>query len=247
MQKKNRILSILKDKTGASFIFVLGIMLLLMTIGISVLVAASANAGFVIKQKEHNQIMIMDDSVHKNIMYSLQHDASDDGLLSVQLVKAVYEANDPDLTLSYSPAGLADIPLEVNINNGVDLKSGNISVESITLSFPEQNVIITPPVPAVYENIYDDENLIGRTLASAREPQTATVDAKMVVTVEINAKGKITTTRAIYEYTGGKFSDDPDGTSHAGDESGARFDMVFTSDGYGKWRLIKHENIDSTD
>lgn len=251
MQIQNKLVRILKDKTGASFMFVLGIMLLLMAIGVSVLVAASANVGFSLKQKEHSQIMILDESVHKNIMYSLQHDVADDNFLSSQLVMTIYKANDPDLT-SYLPAGLTEMPLEVSIADGADLSSGNIKVEKITLSFPEQNVIIMPPIPAIYTPAeYDDEgNLItDRQLDQEREPKTATVSATMIVTVAINANGKITTTRGIYEYTGGKLADDPDagGATHEDDESDAIFEMAFTSDGYGKWRLIKYENVDSKD
>lgn len=243
-------IKILKEKTGSSIIFVLGIMLLLMAIGASALVAASANAGFVLKQSEYSRIAILDDAVHKNILYSLQHNPQDETLLSWPLVMAAYKANDPDLAGSYQATGLADIPLSVSIDHGVDLGSGNIKVESITLSLPEQNVIITPPVPAVYTEVYDEEgNLAERILDTPREPKTATVNAAMTVTVEINAKGKTITSRALYEYTGGKLADDPDaqGVTHTRVESDAVFEMTFTSDGYGKWRLIKHENVDSKD
>lgn len=247
MQRENRVLRVLRDKSGSSFVFVLGIMMLLMTIGVSVLAAASANTGFALKQKEHSQIIVLDESVHKNIMYSLQHNASNPSPLSAQLVMAIYEANDPDLT-SYSTTGLEDMLLTISIDNEDYLESGAIKVESITLSFPEQNVIITPPQPAIYILIYDDEGEIIRTRDKDREPKTALIKATMIVTVVINANDKLVTTRAIYEFQGGSLSDDPDGTAHVGDDRpGVMFDMAFTSDGYGSWRLIKHENVDSKD
>lgn len=250
MHKKNRFLSILKDKTGASMMFILGIMLFLMAIGVSALAAASANNGFALKQRENSQIRILNDAVHKNILYSLQHDPQDKTLLSSQLVLAIYKANDDELAASYDPAGLTDIPLSVSLDSGVDLAGGTIKVQSITLSFPEQNVIIMPPVPAVYTDLYDDEGeFIERTCDAPREPKTATVNATMIVTVEINVKGKTITSRAVYEYTGGKLADDPDagGAVHAEVDDDSVFEMTFTSDGYGKWRLIKYENVDSKD
>jgi len=248
MQKENKVIKILTDKSGASLIFVLGIMLMLMAIGTSVLTAAGANVGFSLKQREHSQIMILDDSVHKNIMYSLQGGNTTDedyetDFLSPQLVMAVYKANDPDLTMS--PLGLADMQLVIELGNEGILESGNIKVDSITLSFPEQNVVITPPAAAIYTSVYNDaDDITGKTLSSPREPKTATVNAAMVVTVEINAKGKITTSRAIYEYTGGMLTDDPEG-EFSNEENGDAQEMGFADGGYGEWRLIKHENIDS--
>ena len=77
----NRLIRILKNKTGASLVFVVGVMLLLLAVGVSALTAASSNAGFAQRQRQFNQVRILADSVHQNILFSLQSDPSDEGLL----------------------------------------------------------------------------------------------------------------------------------------------------------------------
>ena len=252
MQRKNEISKILKDKTGASLIFVLGIMLLIMAIGVSALVAASANTGFMLRQKEHNQILILDDAIHKNIMYSLQRDTASDGLLSRQLVMAIYDARDPDPPVSAPLAIFPDISLTISFDNGLEAESNHIKVKSITLSFPEtlaEMVNITDPIPAVYTPaVYDEEGLLvsESVLDKPREPKMATVNATMNVIVEISADGTIITSGAVYKYTGGVLSDDPDGV-HFDDDSDAEFEMILVPDGDGKcggWEMKKHEKVD---
>jgi len=83
-----------KNNSGASLLFVLGIMMFLLIIGTSVLLAASTNAGFATNQRERNQIKILDESIHKTIMFSLQNglDDGDLGTLGRQLAWALYQA-----------------------------------------------------------------------------------------------------------------------------------------------------------
>jgi len=252
MQRQNKIIKILQDKTGATMMFVLGIMLLLMAIGVSALVAASANTGFMLNQREYNQILILDDAVHKNIMYSLQYDTSSDDYLSKQLVMKIYAARAPDPPESTPLVSFPDMSLDISFSNGLEAESNHIQVKSVTLSFPEklvEMINITDPIPAVFTPAeYDDEgNLISeKTLDQPREPKMATVNATVNVTVEISTNGKIITSRAIYKYTGGVLSDDPDGV-HAEDKTDEAFPMVLVPDADGKcgeWRLIKHEKVD---
>ena len=254
MKKQNGIIKILKSKSGASLIIVLGIMLLLLSIGVSTLVAAEANSGFLFKQKEHSRIMILEDSVHQNILFALQREAIDpedeEDLLSAKLARAIYEANDPYVMLSANPEGLDEITMDVSVG-GVDLKDGgfgSIKLQSITLSFPrhEQIVIITPPIPAIWSPAVHDPDtgvqISPKTLARPREPKTATVNATMIVTVKIDAGDRIVTSRAFYEYTGGELSDDPDDIYEEVDTTEV-FPMVFTD--YGRWELINYEKADS--
>ena len=215
-----------KDNNGASLIFVLAAMMLLFAVGTSVLVAASNTVGYLKQQKEHSQVMILDESVHKSIMYSLQADPFDPSdeekllpRLSWQLVMALYEAKDD----AFSADGLGVISLEAVIDTDgapLDLMDADtdrdIYVNSISLSFPRQEVIIIPAVPAIFEDIYgipgeddeegdeeDDEEdeeeeedeegeieWIERKLLYPRIPKEALVNATMVVSVEIVVKGK---------------------------------------------------------
>jgi hypothetical protein len=252
----------LKDNSGFSLIFVLGVMALLMTIGASVLAAASANTGFVITQKQRGRSAALDNAVHKNIMYSLQHDPEDeDSFLSAQLVRALYKArNDYDKGVYGATGRVGLISLMVELDNDIDLVDGDVNVNPIMLSFPMQSVMIVQPKPAIYEDIYDiDEDghdiVIGRELIRPREPKTAAVNATLTVTVEVDADGSITTSRAVYEFLGGGLSDDPAGLHGACDvELGicnvigadcisSELEMSITS--HGRWRLVKHETITS--
>lgn len=245
MRKQSKIVAVLQDTSGASFLFVLGVMLLLMAIAVSVLVAASANTGFVLEQHEHSQIMILDESVHKNILYALQRDkkASElySVLLSTQVAKALYEANDPLLPSSFNPAGLEKIDIDdISVTNLPDITTGDIKIQSVTLSFPDQSVVFTDPIAAI-----NDAGVL-----TPRKPRTATVDATMIVTVEINARGRTSISRATYVYTGGKMSDDQNGDHEDEEDEDAVFPMEFLDDGvgddgYGEWRLIRHENMES--
>ena len=244
-KKRTGVYMVLKSKSGASLMFVLAVMMLLMAISISVLTAAGASAGIYLKQKEHSQIIVLDESIQKNIMYSLQSNPSDAALLSRQLVMAIYEANDPELAFGGVAFGLSSKTLGLSLGNGVDITSGSVKVDSITLAFPEQNVVLMPPVPAIYEDVFDvDGNKIDRVVVIGRDPKTASISATMTVTVKISANGKTMTTRTSYEYHGGFLSDDVNGI-HSLEEDDSTFAMSFTADGYGEWRLLKHEIIGS--
>jgi hypothetical protein len=178
-------------------------------------------------------------------MYSLQKNDGDTtfSTLGTQIVMELYKTNG-----SRTPI-LLDVSLD-----GVNLESGNVRLKSIELSFPMQEVVvITTPKPAVYRfepavlDEYGDEITPERyILEMPREPKTVKITARMNVIVEIDANGRTATSRAIYRYTDGMLSDDPDPADlkHAEVED-ATFvgDMVFTN--YGKWELIRYENIDS--
>jgi hypothetical protein len=179
---------------------------------------------------------------------------------------AIFRANDPmdsafnpppPTTPDADPPGLADIAsFAINIGTTpIANFGGRITVESITLSFPTQyqNVRImdaipavtqTPPPPATGDDII--------TPAEPREPRTATLNARMIVEVVIRSGERTITSNAVYEYTGGRFTDDPYGINSDVDDD-ATFNMVFVPSvpgipgdpgGYGIWRMIRHEIID---
>jgi len=242
----NRIVSIFRERTGASLLFVLGIMMFLMAIGVSTMTAASANASYVFRQRDYSRAQMLDKSVHESILHSLQFDAASQTSLSFQLADAVYKANDPASTTTYSASGLADINLRVNVG-GIDIynTANLVHVVGVTLSFSDETVNITPPLPAIYELDEEGIKVDPPILLFSREPKTATFSARMTVEVEINARGRTIISKAYYEYSGGKLTDDPTGI-YGNIDSNATYTMVFIHpDGYGSWRMINHEIIGS--
>jgi len=269
MRLINKIKTTLKRTSGASLIFVLGVMMFLMAIGVSTLAAAFANAGYVMRQSEFTRVRLLHESIHENIMYSLQADPEDEDLLGYQIAMAIFNANDPahpafvlpppttPENLNPTNPGLAPIPnLEINvIGTPLENLGGRVTVERITLSFPDQFVRINEAIPG-------DDTI---TPAIPREPRTATLNASMIVEVVIRIDRLATdiiddddlgvrriTSIAVYEYTGGRFTEEPAGVPGGepgddnGDENGYEtFVMKFESpSGYGIWRMVRHEIID---
>jgi len=243
-----KIAETLKSKSGISLLFVLGIMALLMAIGTSVLAAASANTGFALNQGIHNQAMILDDAVHKNIMYSLQHHG--ESPLWAELLMRIYLTNDPDFS---GDAGIDD-EIEIKIEfdgDDLDLYDGNVKLESVTVSFPTewQSVIIDPAIPAyIPEYIPATPTDTDIELPRDRVPKSARMSAEMLVTVRIiigegTSRERTVISRATYRYTGGELSDDPDSDHHDNDEPDFSPPMQFVD--YGEWRLLRHEKVGS--
>jgi len=241
MRDKNKIIEILRDRSGVSLMFVLAVMLLLMAITTSVLVAASANSGFLIQQTDHNRVVLLDGSVHKNIMFSFQHDPENENTLSYQLVMAIYQGYEGG-----SPPAVLPIDIKIGDDEGF-LKSGRIYIKSVTVSFLRQEVAITSYArPAIYVYEYDEDGgTVSKTLDRAREPQVAAVSAAVAVTVEIGAPGRAVTSRAVYEYTGGVLWDENDPNIDKAAEETGPGKMDFKSGSCGEWRMVSHENTDS--
>ncbi|MCL2095732.1 MAG: hypothetical protein FWH10_02375 [Oscillospiraceae bacterium] len=185
-----RIIKIIKDESGASLMYVLGITMLLLFAAVSVLTAASANLNAPVRQNIRSKTLILEDSIHGNIMYSLQSDPANPDFLSAQIVKALYNAEKtPGLNLDNF-----QIELEMQIEN---FNSDGFGEINITLDFfPEPDVRIYPAVPEEGE--------------APGIPETAYITANMAVTLEIKIKsgnGGTVKSRAFYEYTGGKLTD----------------------------------------
>ena len=266
MRFKSKMKKTLDNKSGASLIFVLGVMLFLMAIGISTMAAAAANSVFIIRQNEYNEVMVLDKSIHENIMFSLQQqpDNSDDrenylGYHFARYMLSEYKDN-------------KDKPTPINGANDfvISLDGANISTLDnrinvvVTFDFPflfTDSFTINGPVPAFPE---DDP-------VFERVPTIITMSAMMEVRVDIILREgtndeRIISSVAVYEYSGGVLSDDLDG-DHEFDTTGDVFwdDMEFipsipaipgdpgdpedtgtpgTLGGYGEWRLARYEVID---
>ena len=268
--KKARL--VLKSKSGVSLIFVLAVMFFLFWTGGSILTAAETGRGTVRRQVIHNQMLVLDDSIHNNIRHSLQNGNGKKDSLWFQIVNALYEMEKD---------GDVEETLYLRLTDDIlDISDGNVEVESVVLSFPKYDdedeepkqvrfVDITPAQPADF--IVSTGYLTGDTpgnkwiLNHSRIPRSATINARMIVTVVI--KSKITddasmTTVAEYVYTGVEngFSDaeaakalpihqtpiDPDDPPCSlGCQAapalcrGLLNDMSFTPGGEGRWHLIK--------
>ena len=270
-------------------IFVLGVMMFLMSIGVSTLAAAYANAGYIMRQSDFARVRLLHESIHENIMYSLQADPEDEDLLGFQLARAIFRANDPldaayaqftpDPTLENpypDPIATGLLPitdLTILIDGAqIAVPGGRITVENITLSFPEQFVNINDAIPAVPQ--FPPPPASGAdiiTPAEPREPRTATLNASMVVEVEISSGNRTITSIAVFEYIGGRLTDNPTGVptfinptnpppmqfvpSVPGtppiepedpedpEDTGTPGTPGY-SGGYGIWRMVRHEVID---
>jgi len=246
-------------------IFVIFVMMFLMAIGVSTLSAAFANAGYIVRQSDFARVRLLHESIHENIMFSLQDDPKDEDMLGYQIAMAIFRANDPSEFAPGVPVpGLADITNMVINVDGTLLGNigGRITVESVALSFPgqEQLVIINEAIPAVAQ---DPPNPTGVTLPPEdiitqfrpREPRTATLNASMIVEVVISSGDRTITSVAVYEYTGGRLTDDPTGALAQNPPPPVIVTppMVFVpavigvpSDpgGYGIWSMVRHEILD---
>jgi len=244
MRLKNKITAILKSTSGVSLMFVLGVMMMLLLIGASLLVAASANIGSNIRQNEFNRVMLLSNSIHRNIMYSLQADPENEGLLANQLAWIIYEAQDEDID---------DITLRINMDADIP---DSMSV-SIILSIPFHEVRVSessdyfPGIEGI--DYYDEEGnhiVIEPVPETPRVPETANIKAEMLVTVVIESDAmvregsRLVTTQAAYEYRGGSLTDDPYGV-HQTNPNPIDLVMEFAPDGFGIWSLTSYETVES--
>jgi len=246
MRLKNKITAALKCKSGASLLFVLGVMFLLMAIGASVMAAASANIGSNIRQDKYNRAVVLIDSIHKNIKHSLQipdtNTTEFENSLAYIIPYAIYNSSLTPDPLNPNPLigePFTEIQLDIDIAGVTDIAS----LQSVTLGFPFQEVSTVGPVGYIPET----------TPPTPRVPRTASISARMivVVTVEIPATGfgaenRTITTHATYTYSGGVFSDENDLLANSDahrEDSTFIGEMEFAEP--GEWKLISYEIVES--
>jgi len=246
MRLKSKIAAILKDKSGVSLMFVLGVMMFLLAIGASLLAAASANIGANVRQNEYNRVIVLGDSIHRSIMHSLQADPEDENSLANRLAWIVYET--PDIVSQGS------IELELDFDT-----TGNDSVPeymtvTVSLSFLNREVLTTDAtgyVPEIPSFVDSDGITVEAVPEVPRMPETAAISADMLVTVVIEADGRIRdgsrfiSTQAVYEYRGGLLTDDPLGVYATNPNPPPSLPLEFATDGFGTWSMISYEIIES--
>ena len=134
----NRLKAAVKNESGVSILFVLGIMMMLLAVGASVMAAAFGNVGIGIRQERHNRAMLLTDSIHRNIMYSLVDDADFDNSLSGQLAMYIIEnagALDDYRLLDVTIPGVAidsDVTLHFAYNIGTPVYFTDPATSDIT-------------------------------------------------------------------------------------------------------------------
>jgi hypothetical protein len=198
----------LTNKKGASLIFVMCISLLFMTIGISALVAGSSNAAFVQYQREYNQVRLLEDSIHRIVMYSLQRRdvPFDSNHMSFQLMNAIYDSHlerwhewnvqDFDPNARESLTNRFDrIELVFDME---DPEVEDMAEVSIFLTIPVDDIDFNVKLSGVDENY--------NNIAGIRK--TAEISAQLFVDVEIRLLrqtdvNRIVRSRSIYVYSGG--------------------------------------------
>jgi len=232
---KNKFTRVLNGKSGSTLLYVIAAMLFLLVLGTSVLVAAYANMGFNRRQRDHARALVLADSVQRTIMYSLQdNDGMDEDYLAAQIVLALVNSHDDPI----DPKDLPDVEISTDLSDDLTLPMNQMEIDSITLSFPSQEVVIWPAQLAIED--LDDPGEIDRE----RVPKTAHVSATMIVTVTISIDGDpIFSSRTHYQYSLGKLTDDPY-NAFVNETVAPPIDHELVIYDAGKWRLLKHENVD---
>ena len=209
MRCKNKIITVLCSKSGASLLFVIGIMLFLLSIGGSVIAAASTNYGSNLRQNQYNAAVVLNDSIQRNIRFSLQ---TSPGTLPVP-AQAFTKSLASNLPLAMYAAEAANNPLtlfEMEIGGVAGLPSGPDKNYTITVKFPfHPEVNITAPVDAMPELAPPDTP---GSPFNFRTPRAARINTRMVVEVSVfigvGDNARIHTTQAVYEYRDGVLTDD---------------------------------------
>ena len=214
-------MKVLKNNSGASILFVLAITFLLLAIGVSVLIAAAAGRGAMVRQMKHNQFRLLDNSIHNTIMYSLQQKNDADNSLGAQLVWALYETAIAGDKLGESSTSIDKRGRVLNLD--IDLEDFEINdvvgEVKVYLTFLVQDVFISPPQPPIFVRDYDNWNGLGVPewiLAEngSRVPETATVSARMIVTVVIYVDGEEISTESEYVLDGKRVISDDTNPMH---------------------------------
>jgi len=227
-----KVSKIIKCKSGASIIFILGIMMFLMAIGVSTMAAAFANIGYVTRQRDYSIVRILDESIHNNIMFSLQEDIKNENLLGWQLVRELFDVyDDEDRELLTEIDDIVIIINGIDVNNNDAFNPGGRYKVDVSFEFPFQNQIFieSGPIEAV-EDLFE------------RIPRTVDLSFEMLVIVEITVRDNRTiASRAVYEFTGGKFIENE---TDSEESPGSENSMIFLPDDFTEWSLIRYEVID---
>jgi len=208
---KNRIQAVLSSRSGASLLFVMGIMFLLLAIGGSVMAAASSNYGSNIRQNQYNAAVVLNDSIQRNIRHSLQMNSETLPTPVLDFTQSL--ASNIPIAMYY--AHIAENPLtvfELQLGGVAGLvPTGTDRNYSVTIKFPfhpEVNISDSADaMPELANSLGDPDDPFNH-----RTPATARLSARMIVEVSVffgaGVNQRVHTTQATYEYRNGVLTDD---------------------------------------
>lgn len=193
MKQKNRLKRALCNQSGASMLFVLGVILLLFAVGISVYTATTASSGTVNNRFQTDTATLYAQSMQQTILSALSNSKDDEGT-EVALAKTLGAQL---LALAYrSGSGAQSFSLSPTINS-----AAIEGITDVTIAF-DADVAIAEAVEA------QEEIKVGDVIiqpAQPRIPRTATINMVGDVTVTVRATylKKTLVTVATYSYSGG--------------------------------------------
>jgi len=241
---------LLRGKSGASILFVLVAMALLMVIGFSTLTAASANIGARHNRQIHNRIDMYAESLQRTVKHSLVETSGDDDgkllddadTLGGQILRAAYEGARPDgvaggtLTITLKPPDIAA---------GTDIDLLGVIVLRIEIDINPLDVVITKPwIQQTTIPDPDDEDEI--KIIETRIPGSASISGVATIIVTVEGEGhrrRAVTTAATYNLSGGYLEENRDEI-----EFDATLDTLDMGDmkivNAGDWGFISYEKVD---
>jgi hypothetical protein len=131
-------LKLISRNKGESLIYVLGVMMFLVIVCFSVTAAAVNSIRYVSSQKEYNDIMVVDNSIHKSMMYSLQSNNMNHLGRRIGLTLATNPGTfQPSVTYN---AGVIDFPGRADFNIEVSLMFTNDPNPAIFNAIPAEYI-----------------------------------------------------------------------------------------------------------
>jgi hypothetical protein len=231
-----RIIQTLKSKSGASMMFVLGVMLTLLFISTSVLVAASAAVGAVINRQVNNQLGLYADSIHRTVYHSLLDIDGDEG----RDVRNLNNAGDIDpypaslggqlVAIMYHEFRVENVPGDgpyvrsIRTFAGEDPVTREIDLQLGTRDFFNDDV--DARFDARITDGWMEIDIEPTVQVISRDPLSVMVSGRVTVRVLIQSGNRRNASETIYNYTGGYL----EGTS----------DKLIITD-VGRWELVSYE------
>lgn len=225
---KRIMLRFMKNKAGASMVFVLFAMSILMVMASSAMVATGSAVGLGVNQRNYNQLKVYSESINKSIMYALQKNGSDAGkdirnvsTLGGQMLRALYNYADNGEIRSFLPDSM-NVSLDY-----FGLPVTKISIEYETLP---TSTNITPSIPASPAEYNQLGYLI--KLPVERKPKKATIESIVKFIVYIKVDNKEVKVESKYNFFGASLEDN--GIS----------DSYMIVEDVGEWRMMGSAKVD---
>lgn len=240
---KGKILAVLKNKGGASLLFVLAIMMLLMSIGTSALVAAAASSASGTTARVQSRMDIYADSVIKSFTANLQSDKETD--LGRSLIKGIFEEGRKALPTGGELKKVA-IPVEYKTTEPALAFGAVPDNTTFILSFAPITFVKVPEIAAIPAVLSDDDGdpltpdvEVAPTLP--RVPSVTTInDFIMTLSIELKLGDKEITRVVEYKCSGTVVTFETDEVAGvAVDEKKAT--PIYTT--FGDWEMVNYGKI----